>query len=134
MSAGPDAPYEGGCACGQVRWRTTAEPENVRLCHCRNCQKATGGPFFARALFPADRLERRGATTDWASSRRLTRRSCARCGAPVFADPNDAPFVAVAIATLDDPGRLAPGSHIWVSEKLEWVRIDDGLPQYPRGA
>jgi len=128
------APYEGGYQCGAVRWRASAEPENVRLCHCRNCQRATGGAFFARILFPADSLERSGETTAWASSQRLVRKSCAACGTPVFADPNDAPFIAVALTTLDDPTRLSPGSHIWVSRKLAWVQIDDGLPQFPEGA
>ena len=128
------APYAGGCACGAVRWRASAEPENVRLCHCRNCQRWSGGAFFARILFPAAALERSGATTAWASSHRLVRRSCAACGTPVFADPNDAPFIAVSLTTLDDPTRLSPGSHIWVSEKLDCVAIDDGLPRFPEGA
>ena len=127
-------PYAGGCLCGQVRWRATAEPENVRLCHCRNCQRATGGPYFARILFPTEAVEMSGQTTAWASSHRLVRHSCAQCGVPVFAEPLDAPYLAVSLTTLDDPAALAPGSHIWVSEKLPWVMIDDGLPQYPRGA
>ena len=94
----------------------------------------TGGPYFARILFPAEAVVVSGETTAWASSHRLIRRSCARCGAPIFAEPLDAPYLAVALATLDDPAALAPGSHIWVSSKLDWVRIDDGLPQYPQGA
>ena len=128
------AAYAGGCLCGQVRWRATAEPINVRLCHCRNCQRATGGPFFARALFEDADVERSGDTTRWASSGRLHRLSCARCGTPVFAEPQDGPWIAVAVATCDAPDALRPGSHIWVSEKLDWVRIDDGLPQFPQGA
>ena len=127
------APFAGGCQCGQVRWKADAEPINVRLCHCRNCQKATSGPYFARALFHDADVERRGSTIRWASSSRLHRLSCAVCGAPVFAEAQDGPWIAVALATLDDPTRLAPGSHIWVSQKLDWVRIDDGLPQYPEG-
>ena len=126
--------YTGGCLCGQVRWRADAQPINVRLCHCRNCQRATGGPYFARALFMDADVERTGETTRWASSQRLHRLSCARCGAPVFAEAQDGPWLAVALATLDDPTALAPGSHIWVSRKLDWVRIDDGLPQFEEGA
>jgi hypothetical protein len=127
------APYRGGCLCGQVRWVARAEPINVRLCHCRNCQRATGGPFFARALFNDPDVERSGATTRWASSGRLHRLSCARCGTPIFAEPQDGPWIAVSIATLDGPEALQPGSHIWVSEKRAWTRIGDGLPQYPQG-
>ncbi|MFL5297767.1 MAG: GFA family protein [Phenylobacterium sp.] len=127
-------PYAGGCLCGQVRWRATAEPINVRLCHCRNCQRATGGPYFARALFNDADVEWTGETTRWASSPRLHRLSCARCGVPMFADVQDGPYFAVSLTTSDDPAALAPGSHIWVSEKLAWVRIDDGLPQFPQGA
>ncbi|HEY8615254.1 GFA family protein [Phenylobacterium sp.] len=126
--------YSGGCLCGAVRWAAKAEPVNVRLCHCRLCRRATGAPYFARALFPADAVTRTGETTGFASSHRLVRRSCARCGTPVFAEPNDAPYLAVALGTLDQPEALAPGSHIWVSQKVPWVRLDDGLPQYPEGA
>ena len=129
-----EANFEGGCLCGQVRWRASAEPENVRLCHCRNCQRATGGPYFARILFPAQAVEMTGETHAWASSHRLRRHACAQCGVPVFAEPLDAPYLAVALTTLDEPDVLAPGSHIWVSRKLDWVVIDDGLPQYPQGA
>ena len=125
--------YAGGCQCGQVRWRATAEPINVRLCHCRNCQRATGGPYFARILFNAPDVERSGETTRWASSMRLHRLSCARCGTPVFAEAQDGPWLAVSLTTLDDPTALSPGSHIWVSAKLAWVRTDDGLPQFPEG-
>jgi hypothetical protein len=117
-----------------VRWRASGEPINVRLCHCRNCQRATGGPYFARVLFHAADVVREGETTRWASSQRLHRLSCANCGAPMFADVQDGPYFAVALASLDEPDALAPGSHIWVSEKRPWVVIDDGLPQFPQGA
>ena len=36
----------GGCQCGAVRYRLEAEPTGVNVCHCRMCQKASGGPFM----------------------------------------------------------------------------------------
>jgi len=129
------APYAGGCLCGQVRWRAAAEPVNVRLCHCRNCQRATGGPYFARAVFLSEHIERTGETTRWPTSPRVDRLSCARCGTPVFAEPKDPPArLSVSLATLDEPGAITPQMHIWVSRKLDWVHLDDGLPQFPQGA
>ena len=126
--------YEGGCLCGQVRYRASAEPANVRICHCSNCRRAVGGPYFARAVFLAGDIEWSGETTRWPTSPRIDRLSCARCGTPVFSAPKDPPArLGVSLATLDDPEALTPQMHIWVSEKLAWVAIDDGLPRFPQG-
>lgn len=126
--------HEGGCLCGQVRWRASARPANVRVCHCRLCQRATGAPFFARAIFLEGVFDWSGDVTRWATSARVERLSCARCGTPMFAEPKDAPpRMGVSLATLDDRDALRPQAHIWVSEKLAWLSIDDGLPQHPRG-
>ena len=126
--------YTGGCLCGQVRYSATAGPANVRICHCRNCQRAVGAPYFARAIFLASVVESTGETTRWPTSPRIDRLSCSRCGTPLFAEPKDPPArIGVSLATLDDPNALGPDMHIWVSEKLDWVTLDDGLPQYPQG-
>ena len=125
---------EGGCLCGQVRWKATGAPANVRVCHCRLCQTATAGPFFARAIFALDRFERSGETTSWPSSTRIARLSCARCGTPMFAAPSDPPArIAVSVATCDDRHALRPECHIWVSEKVDWLCIEDGVRRYDQG-
>jgi hypothetical protein len=128
------ARYAGGCLCGQVRWSATAPPANVRLCHCRLCQRWTGAPFFARAIFRLEGFSRTGDTTAWPSSARIERQSCARCGTPMFAVPNDGPArIAVALATLDERNAIRPECHIWTSEKLDWLAIEGDLPQHPYG-
>jgi hypothetical protein len=40
-------------------------------------------------------------------------------------------MAGVALAAFDDRNAFAPAEHIWVSEKMDWVKLDDGLPQYP---
>lgn len=127
--------FTGCCLCGQVRWRATAEPLNVRVCHCSLCRKATGAPFFARAVFALEVFEATGETTCWPTSPRIDRRSCARCGTPMFSAPKDAPArIGVGLATFDAPNAPTPNCHIWVSAKLPWVVIADGLPKYDQRA
>jgi hypothetical protein len=31
--------YEGGCHCGRVRFRVTADPAHVTECHCSVCTR-----------------------------------------------------------------------------------------------
>jgi len=121
---------EGGCLCGAVRFRTVGEPINVRTCHCRNCQKAMGSPFFARALFDQRALTFEGEIASYPTSDALDRLFCQTCGTRLFSRRTDGTAVGVALATFDDRNAFAPTAHIWVSEKMHWVRLDDGLPQY----
>jgi hypothetical protein len=52
----------------------------------------------------------------------------------MFAEAKDPPArVAVSLATWDDPVAVRPQAHIWVSRKLPWVALDDGLPQFAEG-
>jgi hypothetical protein len=122
---------EGGCLCGAVRFKARGEPMNVRICHCRNCQKAMGSPFYARALFGQDKLTIEGPTASYASSATIGRVFCKACGTRLFSWRSNGTAAGVALAVFDDRHAFAPTEHIWVSEKMDWMRLDDGLPQYP---
>lgn len=121
---------EGGCLCGSVRFKAEGEPLNVRICHCRNCQKAMGSPFFARALFDQRALVVKGSTARYPTSEALDREFCGACGTRLFSRRTNGTVVGVALAAFDDRNAFAPTEHIWVSEKIAWVRLDDGLPQF----
>ena len=128
----PDEPVrEGGCPCGQVRFQARGKPTNVRICHCRLCQKAMSSPFFARAQYPIDQVTVMGTTARFASSPALQHVFCPTCGTRVMAERAEAKRVGVALALFDDPAGLSPECHFFVASKVPWVRINDDLPQYP---
>jgi hypothetical protein len=123
--------HEGGCLCGQVRFTVRGTPLNVRICHCRLCQKALGSPFFARALYPLDQVTVTGQTARYASSAALQRVFCPTCGTRLMAERADMGRVGVALAAFDDPNALTPECHFFTASKVGWLRINDELPQYP---
>lgn len=127
-------PYEGGCACGAVRYRIAAETLGSRICHCRICQRAMGAPFLAQATFPKEAVSFTGATARWRSSQRLFRHFCPACGSHVLLEPVDGPRMGVPLATLDNPAAIHPEMHIWVSSQVPWLTIGDALPQHPEGS
>jgi len=51
-----ETPQAGGCLCGAVRFAVNAgrEPRLVVACHCKFCQRASGGPFLCWATIDAD--------------------------------------------------------------------------------
>lgn len=126
--------FEGGCLCGATRFRVAGPATNLSYCHCRSCRLAAGAPFVAWATFPSAGFQPlRGKLTEYRSSASVLRCFCQACGSAVSyrhqARPGE---LDVALATLDDAGPLRPECHIWVSHKLPWVTLGDGLPQFPR--
>jgi hypothetical protein len=42
----------------------------------------------------------------------------------------DADEVDVTVCSFDDPEVVTPSDHIWVEDKLSWIRLADSLPTY----
>ncbi|HEY1230795.1 MAG TPA: GFA family protein, partial [Ramlibacter sp.] len=49
-------PLDGGCDCGQVRYRMLDRPLFVHCCHCRWCQRESGASVALNAMIEADRV------------------------------------------------------------------------------
>ncbi len=47
----------GACQCGAVRYECAAEPLFTGNCHCRDCQRATGGAYVPAFAVPAQALK-----------------------------------------------------------------------------
>jgi hypothetical protein len=128
------ATRSGGCLCGQVRYEARGAPVNVRACHCRLCQRATGQPFYARVLFRAEDLDVTGDYGRYPSSEHLDRGFCRTCGTTLFSIRHAAGLMSVALASLDEPDAFRPEEHIWLCSKLAWVCVEEGVDEYPEAA
>lgn len=125
--------FSGGCLCGAVRYEAQGRPINVRVCHCRLCQKAIGAAFNARALYEIDKVAITGEVASVNSSPGLKRGFCPKCGTTLYSMRETLGVMGLTSGSMDDPSSFSPTEHIWVSSKQPWLKLDDGLPQYPEG-
>jgi hypothetical protein len=124
--------FEGGCLCGQVRYRVAAAPISPSYCHCRMCQRATGAPVAAWVRFPLSAVRFTGELKSYESSPGTHRGFCAQCGSSLTLLAAESELVSVAIPTLDEPERVAPKTHGWCSSQVPWLWIEDGLEHRER--
>lgn len=63
----------------------------------------------------------------------VTRGLCSNCGTSLTYEHKDrVGEIDVTLTSFDEPSEFTPAAHIWVEDKLPWVNIDDGLPQFQR--
>ncbi|PWF45099.1 GFA family protein [Massilia glaciei] len=124
--------FNGGCFCGAVRYRASAQRVEATICHCTICRRTTGAPFVAWFSLPAaDFTVLAGTPSALRSSTHATRTFCAACGTQLtFIDDATPGEVDVTIGSLDEPDLIAPADHTFTRGKLAWVRLADDLPQF----
>jgi len=101
-------------------------------CHCRMCQKNSGAPVVAWTTFPADSFAWTGEPpATYQSSPQSRRQFCPHCGSyMVFLSDRFPGEAIVNTASFDDPEPFPPDMHIFVSTRISWLHLDDGLPEY----
>lgn len=133
----PKFPIEGGCLCGAVRYRLSGAPLAAYNCHCRDCQRASGGTHSMSMPVAADRLEHlSGELMSYdkpADSGRTVRMfGCAHCGTKLWNEPLAAPQVLILKpGTLDDPSWATPIGNIWTASALPWATIEADAVNFP---
>ena len=132
---------EGGCRCGQFRYRVTGEKlPNAYACHCRDCQTWSGSAFSVQIILPEDRFASTGETllyerTSPESGRTSRQRFCPVCYTRLYNTNSARPgFVTVRGGTLDRSDELNIVAHIWTKRKMKGIAIPDDLPCWPENA
>ena len=121
----------GGCQCGKVRYRTQVDPSAAYLCHCRMCQRATGGVSIAFVGVKLADTQWEGEP-DWYQSSPIAERPfCARCGTPLgFKFLEGSANMDLTIGSFDDPSDFT-SKHHFGAESIHEAWIDtSALPRY----
>jgi hypothetical protein len=128
----------GSCFCDAVRYRLSRPPMIVHCCHCRDCQKQTGGAFAINAVIERSAIElaegssqpvRTTVATD--SGRHHDIYRCAACQTALWSDyGRRGVLVFLRVMTLDQGRDLAPDVHIFTRSKLPWVVLPPDAPSF----
>ena len=124
---------QGGCLCGQVRYRITGDCRHIINCHCENCRRTHGHFAAYTSVEKSDLVFLGQKSLKWFhdQSPNAYRGFCDNCGASLFwYAANSTNQLAVAAGTLDGGHGLKSIGHIYVSEAGNYYQIKDGLPQF----
>lgn len=123
----------GGCLCGAVRYRLTAEPKVSVNCHCSMCRRHSGAAFLTYAAVDRAAFQiERGELAPYRSSADAIRSHCASCGSPLtFVFDAEPETVWVTVGTLDNPDLAAPVENWFVRDKAQWTRLGTALKAWP---
>lgn len=119
----------GGCQCGRVRYEVVLRGDEAYLCHCRMCQRATGGVSIALASVARADVRWMAHEPDrYASSPIAQRGFCPACGTPLTFEFSDdaSTHIDLTVGSFDDPYRFRPVSHFAVESRHEaWLDTRD---------
>jgi hypothetical protein len=127
---------DGGCGCGQVRYKINApQPPVVYACHCTNCQTQSGSafallmPVFDAMLSINGDLISGGVILP--SGAISTVSSCPKCLMRIYTQNGNRPgMVSIRAGTLDASKDVVPKFHLWTDSRQSWVSIPDDAITY----
>lgn len=125
---------DGGCLCGEVRYRVTSDATQVFLCYCRQCQKAQGSAFVASvpvSLADFQLVAGMACLKSYRSSPLKARYFCGECGSPLYSQVDGKSVLRLRAGSLDKPSGLQIQAHIYTADITCWYAINDTHPQYP---
>jgi len=131
---------DGACACGAIRIEAEADPEKTQICHCTDCQTATGTAF--RISLPVSgatlKISGKPATyvkTTAESGRPRVQAFCGNCGTPVYStSPGEGvqPSYVLRVGILRQRDQLTPRRQIWWRSSRHWVTQLGDLPNHEK--
>jgi hypothetical protein len=123
----------GGCLCSAVRYEATGTPGLTLICHCRMCQRASGGPFMGVLFLPSEAVRvTKGEPLVYRSSPTSNRHFCGRCGSHLFFERHTRALMGLTVGSLDEPDGFKPQMHLCVESAMAWLDIRDDAPRHAK--
>lgn len=127
---------DGHCLCGFITVEAEVDPERVTICHCTDCQTATGTAFRVSIPAPGATFTLTGEPAIHVktaeSGNKRAQAFCPKCGSPIYSTtPGDGPQASymLRVGILRQRDQLTPRRQIWFRSARAWVNGLAGIPR-----
>ena len=127
---------DGGCHCKFITYAAEADPAEVGLCHCTDCQKFSGGAFRVGVPVPEDKFELlSGVLKTYVktaeSGARRAQVFCPECGTHIYStSTGDGPkMFRIRVPTARQCDALPPKRQGWYRSAQKWLADLDSIPR-----
>jgi hypothetical protein len=126
---------DGACSCGSIRIEGEADPDTVSVCHCTDCQTASGSAFRVSMPVKGEVFKVSGKPTIYIkttaeSGNPRAQAFCPTCGAALYSttpgEGQQAMYI-VRVGILRQRDQLTPKRQIWWRSARDWVSGLDGI-------
>ena len=124
----------GSCLCSSVRFERDDVIKHFHLCHCTQCQKATGSAHASNLFTEVNNIT-------WLAGAELVKRYdvpgrsisnafCGQCGSALPYASLSGKALVIPAGCLDNASSTQPQSHIFYAEKASWYEPALGSTKY----
>jgi hypothetical protein len=127
----------GSCHCGLIAIEAEVDPDKAVICHCTDCQTATGTAFRVSIPARGDAFRMTGQpaiylkTTAESGNSRVNA-FCPKCGSQLYSTtPGDGPQASymLRVGMLRQRDQLIPRRQIWFRSAQPWITEIGKLPR-----
>ena len=127
---------DGRCHCGSIAYEAEIDPENVRICHCTDCQRLSATAFRVSVGTPEENFtllsgDPKTYVKTGENGARRAQVFCPDCGSQIYATAADGGGPRVfnlRTGTIDQRDELKPRSQIWKRSAQAWIGEIESLP------
>jgi hypothetical protein len=131
--------YSGQCLCGEVTYSSNIEPVFAGNCHCKDCQRSSGGAYVPAMVFPEKDVIISGEVKYFESKADSgdthQRGFCPNCGSQLFGRFSNMPgMVGIKAGTLNDTSNYVPMLDFYVKSTPHWNFMSPEIPKKQEAA
>jgi len=129
--------FTAACLCGKITYTASADPIFMGVCHCKDCQRATGSAFEAVVAVPEGAVNVSGTlkvvTVKGDSGKSIHRSFCPDCGSTMMTRADLMPgAVMLTTGPMNDTSAFKPAMQIYCDSAQPWVQLGGEMQRFPK--